>query len=735
MPAETTIRETANTPSNTRLQEVLTPGTPDNVQTKQDGPSAEKPNGSRINPIASIKKHPILILSVFVLIIVLGSPLAWIKGKSTYSTSAVIFVSPKFLANLQDDKEFELQSNSQYREYVQQNVRTINRYDIVAESLDKLGDKKSLWVHKGESFRHAVERLQGTLEISPIPDTYQIAISLEGDKPEGLAEVVNSVVKTFVVKEKSEELYASDTRIANLIKDRTSLQEEIARNQDRRTEIAQEVGVSTFTENYANPYDKLLIDAKEALASARRDDIQAEAQLGSVDIKQRAEGAQALRAYAQDLASKDPALTSLQSNLSQRRSTLMTSISGLSPDHPGRRAAERELAELDRERDRQYQSLVTNYSNMLIDQRQAEAYKASRVENRLQDEVKEQQSQATWFTTNYQEGIALGLQIDRARKRLDSIEDRISFLSLEHKAPGFLRVFSDARVPDMPIKGGRKKLLLMVLAAAFVVALGAPIGADILDPRLHTPADVHAVLGFAPLGWLMEKSQAGEAFSREQINRLANRISQEQQTHGSRIFGLTSVKARGGTTAIVTETAAALTRLGVPALAVEANAYRSDPRYRSPRSRGLAVVLRGTHTLDAAITPGDYDFPDHIPVGDLGNERNLPDILNLVNILRDASSTYSVILVDLPPILASVDAELIARCVDVAVLVVRAEDVMRKDLRRAAHALQRLDPRAVSAVINRVDINASPGIKLALQEFLTGTTPAPPRWAAPWLWK
>jgi succinoglycan biosynthesis transport protein ExoP len=735
MPAELSTRDNSSlTPALHALGAAVS-APQDGAPAATESAAADKPSGARIDPVGSIKKHPLFAVAVFLLIAALGAPLAWIKGKASYSTSAVIFVSPKFLANLQDDKEFELQSNSQYREYVQQNVRTINRYDIVSDALDKLGNKKTLWIKQGESVRHAVERLQGSLEISPIPDTYQISVSLNGDKAEGLADIVNSVVHTFIVKEKSEELYASDTRITNLLKDRASLQEEIARNQDRRTEIAQEVGISTFTENFVNPYDKLLVDAKEALATARRENIQAEAQYGSVDAKQRVEGTKALHAYAEDLATKDPALTSLQANINQRRASLMTSISGLSPDHPGRRAAERELTELENERERMLQTLINKYSNILIDQRQAEAYKTSRVENRLLEEVKSQQSQATWFTTNYQEGLALGLQIDRARKRLDSIEDRINFLSLEHKAPGFMRVFSEARVPETPVKGGRKKLFMMVLAAAFVLGLVAPIGVDFVDPRLHTPSDVHSVLGFSPLAWLMEKSQAGEAFSREQTIRLANRISQEQQTRGSRIFAFTSVKAGGGTTEIVTETAAALTRLGIPALAVEANAYRSDPRYRSPRSRGLAVVLRGTHTLDSAITPGDADFPDHVPVGDLGNERNLPDILNLVTILREASTSYGVILVDLPPILASVDAELIARCVDVAVLVIRAEDVVRKDLRRAAHALQRLNPRAVSAVMNRVDINASPGIKLALQEFQTGTAPAASGWSAPWLWK
>jgi Mrp family chromosome partitioning ATPase/capsular polysaccharide biosynthesis protein len=691
--------------------------------------------GGGPNPLGSLRGHPILALATFAVIAALGLPFAWIKGKSAYSTSAVIFVSPRFLANLQDDKEFELQSNSQYREYVQQNVRTINRYDIVSEALNRMGDKKSLWIKKGEGLSRSIERLQGALEIVPIPDTYQIAVSLEGEKPEGLAEIVNSVVDTFIVKAKSEELYASDRRVANLVTERGNLQEEISQKQARRTEIAQELGVSTFTENYANPYDKLLIDAKEALAEAKRQRIQAEAQLGSVDSKQRPEGLQALQAYAQDLAGKDPALTSFQANLNARRTSLMSSISGLATDHPGRKAAERELADLEREHERVFHSLLNSYSNMLMDQRQAEAYKTNRVENKLDTEVHDQESKATWFTRNYQDGLALGLEIDRTRKRLDSIEDRISFLSLEHKAPGFMRVFSEARTPDLPVKGGRKKLFGMVLIAALIMGLAAPTGADFTDPRLHTPASVHAVLGFAPLAWLMEKSQAGEAFSREQICRLANRISQEQQSHGSRIFAFTSVKAGGGTTSIVTETAMALTRLGIPALAVEANAYRSDPRYRSPRSRGLAVALRGTHTIDSVITPGDDEFPDHVPVGDIGNERNLPDILSLVAILREASKSYGVILVDLPPILASVDAELIARTADVTVLVVRAADCLKKDLQRAVHALQRLRPRAVSAIVNRVDINASAGVRAARQEFETGTAPTQSVWASPWLWR
>jgi polysaccharide biosynthesis transport protein len=700
-------------------------------------PAASPAPGVAINPVASLKKHPVLALGLFLSIAALGIPYSAIKGKPVYSASTVIFVSPRFVANLQDGgKEFELASNSQYREYVQQQVRTINRFDIVRDALQRLGPLKTTVIRKGETERHATERLQGALVIVPVTDTYQVTITLEGAQKEGLAETVNMVAQTFLERSKTEEFYASDQRLKDLADDRSRLAEESVVKQTRRTALAQELGVTTFTENFVNPYDKLLVDAKVALADSRRIRIQADAALSSMNPSQRPESAKTLAAFAQDLAGKDPSLTSLEANVNQQRSGLMTSISGLGALHPGRKAAEREIAKMDAELSGLYQNLLKQYSSMLLEQKRADAYKTSEIETHLQKQVADQESQASWFTSKYQEGIALGQEMDRERKRLDSIEERVSFLSLERRAPGFVRMFSEARPPIQPSSGGRTKLLAIFLALGLVLGLVTPVAVDFLDPRIHIPADAERVMGFAPIGWLMDKGQSEPDFEREQIFRLAGRIVQEQQAHGSRIFAFSSVKAKGGSTTIVMETAAALTHLGVPALAVEANAYRADARYLKPGARGLTVVLRGRAELASAIIPGDDDLPDHVPVGELEDVRNLPDILNLVTILREATSTYGVILVDLPPLLLSVDAEMIARAADVAVLVVEAETVTKGDLKKAARTLERLQPRAISLVVNRVTADAGGGFgHSAIDEFRTGAPPAPSRWSSPWLWR
>jgi len=704
-------------------------------------------SGRNIHVLASLRKHRRLALMVVLSIAVLGLPMAYVLGTPKYIATAVVYVSPRFMATLADNNNQKFDSAEQYREYVAQNVKTINRFDIILESLERLGPLQSTWVKPGETLERAASRLQGALQLEEIVDTYQIAISLEGKKKAGLAEIVNTVANTYLEKAKAEEFYDSDQRVKSLLSDQARLEKEIADKQARRVALAQQLGVSSFTDNDENPYDRLLVTAKEAESEAQKAAIEAETQLAAFDDKQRPGGRDALRAYALINANNDPALTSLMTNLNIRRAQLLESLTGLSPEHPGRREAERQLADIERERQTETDKVVDRYSKMLLEQRAAQAFQASRVERQLAAEVDRQASQASWFTRGYQEGIQLGLDMDQLRKSDESLQERIDYFMLEKNAPGYVRLFSAARAPDTPIKGTRKLLLAAFLGLAILSAVGLSVGIDILDPRLHSLSQVEGLLGFPPILWLMNAEEAGPAFEREQILRLASRLSQDRQTHHSQIFAFTSVKSCGGTSTIVMKAARALTSLGVPALAVEANAYRNDQRYArltydGPNSRGttlhgLAAVLTRSRSLHQEVIPGDEQMPDRIPVGGgASGETNLPETQNLGLVLRQAAETYDVVVVDTPPILASVDAEIVACSADVVVLVIEAGSVTKEELKRAAKILERLNVRAISALVNKVSRDEPTGLaKIALQEFLTGSAPKASTLISPWLWK
>src|SRR5580704_12382673 len=163
------------------------------------------PGGAAISLTRSLRRHFALAVFVSCLIVAAGLPIAWKKGTPVYSTTAVVYVSPHFVANLQDGKEVEAKSDTQYHDYIQQNAKTINRYDIVLDALQRLGARKSTWLESpDEPMEHAVERLQGALAIVPVLDTYQITISLESTRKDGLADIVNGVVNGFIRSAKSE---------------------------------------------------------------------------------------------------------------------------------------------------------------------------------------------------------------------------------------------------------------------------------------------------------------------------------------------------------------------------------------------------------------------------------------------------------------------------------------------------------------------------------------------------
>ena len=170
----------------------------------------------KIDVLASLRRHKKMGIIAFFVALALGFPLAFLLGRPTYSTQAVIYISPRFAKNLEDDKELELQSNQQYREFVQQNVRTINRYDIVEETLKRMGDRRNLWQLRNETDRRAIERLQGALKIQAVPDTYQITVELESKQKQGLDEIVNTLVNVFLEKSHQEEFFDNDQRLNNL---------------------------------------------------------------------------------------------------------------------------------------------------------------------------------------------------------------------------------------------------------------------------------------------------------------------------------------------------------------------------------------------------------------------------------------------------------------------------------------------------------------------------------------
>ena len=228
-------------------------------------------------------------------------------------------------------------------------------------------------------------------------------------------------------------------------------------------------------------------------------------------------------------------------------------------------------------------------------------------------------------------------------------------------------------------------------------------------------------MGIPALGWMVERTdEATKLFGDDLLRRMAGSLLNEQQRAGTRVLSLSSIKPGGGASEMVLSLARTLDALGYPTLAVEANAFRRDLRYAGDRP-GLAECLRGEVAPAACVTPAQGDLQARVHIGDLGGQSHLDRLDRIAEVTQAWGQDFRFVLVDLPPLLLSADAEILVRNLQHLIVIIEASDTVAGELRRAGRQLEKLDPASVGIVLNRVrPFDGGGYLRGAMFEYLSG---------------
>lgn len=662
-----------------------------------------KSPGRVLDPLASWRNHATKMPLIAALALVLGAPMAWRAGSPAYYAEAAVRIAPASVENLDDQSDVQLASSTQYGQFVQQQVTTIRSFDVALAALTSSAAARNAWQDKGESDRHAAERLMANISVQAVKDTYLVTIGLKGRKPDGLAEIVNAVADAYVHAAAQEGFYGGNARIERLRQQETELREGVEASVGRLAQLAEELGVSTFDDTRLNPLDTALESSRQSLDEWTRRRLAAESKLAAVAAAQERESKLELDSAARDQLRNSPAVASATRLFHERRDGLLTQVSGLSANHPGYAAIQRQLTEIDKELTRVVDKTTGENHTILsglrsttaateLSRAQLEVEHARRVEADMNAEYEKQRARAQAYAEKYQSAIDLVGELRRERKRIDTIRTRIDSYGLEAAAPGFVRTASSARVPDMPSAGGRKTWVMLVVVAALGLAMLVPLGLDHFEPYMVVPADLERVLGFAPTAWIAT-NDAGAALAREQVRRLANTIARERRTSGSTTVALSPVALGAGTDALAASIARALKRLGLRTLVVTVD----QP------TAGARVACRDL--LTAVESPNDG-------VDRLNLERLVANAVGVEvdvdAVLRTLVEHYEVVLLIAPSLLISAAGERFVQAADLTLMHVGAGSVGADRVKAAAGALERLSPPAVGAVLTDVRVERRP---------------------------
>lgn len=665
--------------------------------------------GLDIHIMDSLKRHWPISLLVFVAVLIFGGFVLWKKDKPLYESHSVVYVSPKFPKILANDNEVDLPYDSYFADQSQRAIR----HDVLEDALAKL--PYSVRHRVGPVLPYEIQLLQRRLEVTRIGWSYEMSISLTGPSPNGLAEIVNAITETYVDKAKNEEFYGLDARLTTLREEQGRLQKQMDGRLAEQSQLMRQLGVATISsaEGATNPFDSTSQTVRTQLAVARMERQAAEARFKAVLNGDGSEGSAALDSAADDAISTDSGLSVIRNNLNTRRAGLLQEMNGMRPDHPVYQKDKQEITSIDG----QLSDLKRNASLHVEEKLRQEVTRTRSVELQLMKELGQETLAATNAAPKVQRAAELGPEIVSLQKAYDAVDDRIRELELESSSPGSIHISTKALTPLGPEKSKLKFFLLVLMVLSLGCAIAAPVGIDSLDNKIYTPWDVEKVIGFHPLGVLVDNHQFCKEISDEYYFRLAAGVDHAVRSSGARTFLFTSPSHGSGTTSVVKKLEQELRRLNLRTRTITSGSdgletIRGDV---NSRSRYLLESRNKTDELQPSLPKSLATFYNFEKAG---KHREDSSPASVVQTLHQAGELCDVVLIDAYPLPISAATEYLARLADATVVVVKSGMTTKRELDRAARLLERLEVAGVAVILNQVSLDrADPALKLELNRY------------------
>ena len=280
-----------------------------------------------------------------------------------------------------------------------------------------------------------------------------------------------------------------------------------------------------------------------------------------------------------------------------------------------------------------------------------------------------------------------------------------------------VRLLDRAEVPGGPFTPDTRRAWIMALLFGLGLGVAAAFVIDYLDDTVKTPEDISWRLRLHFLG-LVPKVHGerhpllsgpvphdfGEAF-----RALRTALVATNTTDKTRIVAMTSTQPLEGKTTTAANMALALAIGGARVLLIDGDMRRPSLHraLRLPNDKGLAELLTGKARMREVVQRcGD---PNLLVISAGQTPPNPSELLSsdrMKAFLQQlATGPFDWVVIDTPPVLAVTDAVIHAPLVDMVTFVVGAEMTRWRLAERAIETLRAGNPKAIHAVLNRVDFD------------------------------
>jgi len=569
------------------------------------------------------------------------------------------------------------------------------------------------------------------LTVALEPNTRIIEIRFRSPNPDRAAQVVNTLMHTYVEQNFKTRFESTMQASDWLSKQLVDLQIKVETSQEKLVKYQKEHNILGIDEKQ-NIITSKLDELNKSLTEAEADRMEKESVFRLLQNNETDPASAAAIGNNISQTSGANTTSSLLEKLREQEADLKIQIAQLNtqfgPSYPKVAQLNNQLTEIDT----QTQAELRKVSSRLRGDYMASLQR----EQMLREAMEKQKTEANKLNESAIEYSLLKRDLETNRTLYEGLLEKLKEAGV---AAGLrsnnFRLVDAARKPTAPTEPNIPRNLSFALALGLTAGVGLAFVLEALDNTVCTPEQAQAIsalpsLGVIPLGSLIGEVGAPRlavATSKEAVELVTQARPQSQMAESYRalrtsllltslgtppkVILVTSALPQEGKTTTSMNTAIVLAQKGSRVLIIDADLRRPSVHKAlgmGPRT-GLSNVLTGSAQLHQAIVHSTVIPSLHVLTAGTPppNPAELLASTNMRDVLNELREQYDHIVIDTPPTLSVTDAVLMSTSADSVVLVIRSGQTTRQALRRARDLLVRVNARIAGVLLNAADLKSA----------------------------
>jgi len=572
---------------------------------------------------------------------------------------------------------------------------------------------------------------KSNLKVTLSPNTRIIEVHYRSPDPQMAANVVNTLMQTYVENNFKARFESTMQASDWLSKQLVDLQMKVETSQEKLVRYQKEHEILGADEKQNITMEKL-DELNKELTQAESERMDKEALYRLVDSGDPDAIASSASAI-EDSGAGPQSSTALLGTLRAKEADLKIQSAELStqfgPAYPKLKELNNQLKEIDAQLQAEMRKVAAKVKGQYNS--------ALQRENMLHDALEKQKQEANKLNESAIQYQLLKREVDTNRQLYEGLLQKLkeAGVSAGLKSNN-LRVLDSARPPSYPIEPNIPRNLVFAIVLGLASGVGLAFLIEGLDNTVRTTEQAQLISGVASLGMIPLGSKSARegpnpkrlviATSKEAVELVTQVRPQSQMAESYRalrtslllsnigappkVIMVTSALPQEGKTTTSINTAVVLAQKGVRVLLIDADLRRPSIHKTlgmGPHS-GLSNVLTGSTTLDDAITrttihPNLFVLPAGTPPP---NPAELLASSNMRDVLNQLRERFDHIVIDTPPSLSVTDAVVLSPRADAVVLVIRSGQTTKQALRRSRDTLLQVNAKVVGVLLNAVDLTS-----------------------------